>query len=189
VTPGTKHLFIRTIALLLLVHTAGVSSELTPGNCPKTLDFDKRVLAGDQVINLCDYLGKVILVVNTASECVYTPQYKGLEALYRRYKDQGLVVLGFPSNDFGGQEPGTEKQIQNFCRLSYSIQFPMFAKIQVRRENADLFYRELAKAGGGYPKWNFHKYLIDRNGTVFRGFPSRIHPDHPTLVRAIEDLL
>ncbi len=160
------------------------------GHCPETLDFNRRALASNEQINLCEhYAGKVVLIVNTASKCVYTPQYNGLEALYRRYKDRGLVVLGFPSNDFGAQEPGSEHQIQNFCQLTYKVDFPMFAKTRVISEHADPIYKELARQGGGYPRWNFHKYLLNRNGRVVASFPSRVKPQDTNLIKAIEDLL
>jgi glutathione peroxidase len=159
-------------------------------NCGPALDFEHRRLAGDETVKLCDaYQGKVLLVVNTASKCGFTGQYEGLEALYDKYKDRGLVVLGFPSNDFGNQEPGSEEQIQKFCRLTYSVQFPMFEKIHVKKGKADPFYRYLAAQAGGYPKWNFYKYLIDRDGNVVDYFSSITSPDSRKLVSAIEKLL
>lgn len=143
----------------------------------------------EQPQSLCEYAGKVLLVVNTASRCGYTPQYGGLEALYRKYRDQGLVVLGFPSNDFGGQEPGTNKQIAAFCVNQYAIDFPMFAKIPVKGNQAHPFYAELAKTTGTAPRWNFHKYLVDRSGTQVTSFDTRVEPNDPKLVAAIERLL
>jgi glutathione peroxidase len=140
----------------------------------------------EQPQSLCEYAGKVLLVVNTASECGYTPQYEGLEALYRRYKARGLVVLGFPSNDFGGQEPGSNQDIAAFCVNQYAIDFPMFAKTRLR-ENA--LYVELAKATGAAPRWNFHKYLVDRSGNPVESFDTRVEPDDPKLIMAIEKLL
>lgn len=155
--------------------------------CPATLDFNFRTLAGTEDVNLCQhYLGKVVLVVNTASKCVYTPQYEGLEALHDKYRNQGLVVLGFPSNDFGAQEPGTEKQIQRFCRLTYGVKFPMFEKIQVARKVAHPFYEKLARLAGEYPGWNFHKYLISRSGELVGSYRSRIRPTDSQLMEAIE---
>lgn len=159
-------------------------------SCPTTLNFTKRTLASDQEVNLCkEYLGKVVLVVNTASKCGYTPQYDGLEALYRKYKDKGLVVLGFPSNDFGGQEPGNEKQIQNFCRLTYGVEFPMFEKTHAAKANADPMYQILGNLAGEYPQWNFHKYLLDRQGRLVASYNSRVEPQSPTVVETIEKLL
>lgn len=158
--------------------------------CPPALDYYRRPLAGEQPVHLCDMLrGKVVLVVNTASKCAYTPQYDGLEKLYARYREQGLVVAGFPSNDFAGQEPGTEKQIQEFCRLTYAVQFPMFEKVRVTGESADAFYKNLATSTGEQPRWNFHKYLLDRNGRVVASFPSQVTPDDKRLINRIEELL
>jgi glutathione peroxidase len=135
---------------------------------------------------LCEYAGKVLLVVNTASECGYTPQYEGLEALYRKYKSRGLVVLGFPSNDFGAQEPGANKEIAAFCINQYAIDFPMFAKSELRK---NALFADLANATGQAPRWNFHKYLVDRSGARVQSFDTRVAPDDPKLVGAIERLL
>jgi glutathione peroxidase len=140
----------------------------------------------DQPQSLCEYAGSVVLVVNTASECGYTPQYEGLEALYRKYRSRGLVVLGFPSNDFGGQEPGSNREIAAFCVNQYAIDFPMFAKTELK---SNPLYAELAKATGAAPRWNFHKYLIDRSGRQVLSFDTRVEPDDPKLVSAIEKLL
>ena len=154
------------------------------------LDHDVRRLNSDEVINLREaYAGKVVLVVNTASKCAFTGQYEGLEALYAQYRDRGLVVLGFPSNDFGGQEPGTEQQIRDFCRLTYSVKFPMFAKTQVKKGRADPFFAGLAETAGRYPKWNFHKYLIDREGRLVDDYLSFTSPQSDAVVSAIEGLL
>ena len=124
----------------------------------KLLDQDFRRLASTDEVNLCEaYAGKVLLVVNTASKCGNTPQYDGLEKLYDQYGEEGLVVLGFPSNDFMGQEPGTEENIEEFCRLTYGVEFPMFEKTSVKKDNAHPFYVDLADSAGTYPTWNFHK--------------------------------
>ena len=158
--------------------------------CPESLDFHKRLLNEDQQVHLCDVMrGNVVLVVNTASKCAYTPQYDGLEKLHETYKERGLIVAGFPSNDFSGQEPGTEQQIQNFCRLTYSVEFPMFEKVRVKGASADPFYKYLAGATGEQPRWNFHKYLIDRDGRVVASLPSQVTPDDKRLVKMIEELL
>ena len=168
----------------------GLAADGGETQCPITLDFTKRTLASDQDVNLCkEYLGKVVLVVNTASKCGYTPQYEGLEALYRKYKDKGLVVLGFPSNDFGGQEPGSEKQIQDFCRLTYGVEFPMFEKTRAAKANADPIYRTLGDMAGEYPQWNFHKYVLDRQGRLIASYNSRIKPQSKTVIETIERLL
>jgi glutathione peroxidase len=178
---------------LLALGLAAVSSGAVatdPASCPPLLDVTMRQLAGTESVNLCEaYRGKVILVVNTASKCGFTPQYEGLEALYRKYKDQGLVVLGFPSNDFMSQEPGNEQEIQKFCRLTYSVEFPMFEKVSVKRGSATPIFERLAAAGAPYPKWNFFKYLIDRNGNYVDYFASTTSPDSGKVVRAIEKLL
>jgi len=153
--------------------------------CPALLDREMDSIL-DRPQSLCEYAGKVVLVVNTASECGYTPQYEGLEALYRKYKARGLVVLGFPSNDFGGQEPGSNKQIAEFCVNQYAIDFPMFAKTRLK-DNP--LYADLAKVTGRAPRWNFHKYLVDRSGGRVQSFDTRTEPDDPGLVAAIEKLL
>jgi glutathione peroxidase len=154
------------------------------------LDQDFRRLASEEEVNLCEaYEGKVILVVNTASKCGNTPQYDGLEAMYEQYGDDGLVVLGFPSNDFMGQEPGTEDQIQEFCRLTYGVEFPMFEKTAVKKDDAHPFYAALAESSGTYPTWNFHKYLIGRDGQLIEQFSPRTKPDNPGLVAAVETAL
>ena len=154
------------------------------------LDQDFRRLASDEVVNLGEaYAGKVILVVNTASKCGNTPQYDGLEKLYEEYQDDGLVILGFPSNDFFGQEPGTEEEIQEFCRLTYGVKFPMFEKVTVKEGDAHPFFDALAAAAGTYPTWNFHKYLIGRDGRLIAEFSPRTKPYDDGLVSSIESAL
>jgi len=158
-------------------------------DCPPLLDVALPTLMDDKTESICKYQGKVILVVNTASECGYTPQYEGLEKLYRRYKDRGLVVLGFPSNDFGGQEPGSNKEIAKFCQANYGVSFPMFSKSSVAKGAVNPFYARLVKATGTAPGWNFHKYLVDRSGTRAQSFATRVEPSDPKLVAEIERLL
>lgn len=154
------------------------------------LDQNFRKLATPDRVNLCEaYSGKVLLIVNTASKCGYTPQYEGLEKLYEKYEQQGLIVLGFPSNDFMGQEPGTEVEIQDFCRLTYDVKFPMFEKTTVKKEHAHPFYAQLAQLSGTYPTWNFHKYLIGRNGKFIAQFSPHTKPFDPPVVTAIEKAL
>jgi glutathione peroxidase len=143
----------------------------------------------DETVSLCQFKGKVVLIVNTASQCGFTPQYEGLEALYRRYKDRGLVVLGFPANDFGGQEPGSSKDIARFCQVNYGVSFPMFAKTAVVGPDANPLYRDLAAQSGKPPRWNFHKYLVDRNGAVVASFDSAISPRDARVTTQIERLL
>jgi len=158
--------------------------------CPEALDQRMRPLLGQEPVRLCEaYAGKVVLVVNTASKCGFTPQYEGLEQLYRELGPRGLVVLGFPSNDFGGQEPGSEAEIGKFCRATYGVQFPMFAKTVVKGDAAHPFFKRLAEIAGEAPLWNFHKYLIDRNGKVVGSYGSKTAPNAGQLRDAIEALL
>jgi len=154
------------------------------------LDREYRRLAGTERGNLRQaYGGDVLLVVNTASKCGYTPQYEGLEALHAKYQGRGFAVLGFPSNDFLGQEPGSEKQIRDFCTLTYGVKFPMFEKVHVKGRDATPLYVALRKATGTAPAWNFHKYLVDRDGRVVANFSSKVKPDDPALVARLEALL
>lgn len=177
---------MRTIAALCTILFAATA--LSAGG--SLLDQDFRRLASDEVVNLADaYTGKVILVVNTASKCGNTPQYEGLEKLYDEYRDDGLVVLGFPSNDFFGQEPGTEEEIQEFCRLTYGVRFPMFEKVTVKEGEAHPFFDGLAAAAGTYPTWNFHKYLIGRDGQLIAEFSPRTKPYDDRLVASIKTAL
>ncbi|HZM35000.1 MAG TPA: glutathione peroxidase [Burkholderiales bacterium] len=166
------------ISLLLLASPAVAA-------CPPILDRTLNTIH-EKPQSLCEYAGKVLLVVNTASECGYTPQYEGLEALHRKYGKRGLAVLGFPMNDFGGQEPGSNKEIAAFCINQYAIDFPMFAKTELKRNP---LFADLTKATGQAPRWNFHKYLVDRSGQPVAAFPSSVAPEDPRLVDAIEKLL
>jgi glutathione peroxidase len=143
----------------------------------------------DEPISLCQFGGKVLLIVNTASECGYTPQYDELENLYRRYRDRGFTVLGFPANDFGGQEPGSNKEIAQYCRLNYGITFPVFAKTSVVGANANPLFHELAAKTGKPPRWNFHKYLLDRVGQPVAVFESAVEPEDRRVTAHIETLL
>ena len=156
--------------------------------CPPLLDARLKDIDGHPR-NLCDYAGKVVLVVNTASQCGYTGQYEGLQALSDRYGPQGLVVLGLPANDFAGQEPGSDAQIKNFCESRFQVDFQLFAKTGVTAANANPLHEALARATGERPAWNFHKYLIDRSGTRALSFPSRVEPQSKEMVQAIESLL
>ena len=173
---------LATLAFALSAPTLACDSAL--------LDQSFQRLASDETVNLCEaYAGNVVLVVNTASKCGNTPQYDGLEKLYEEYGEAGLVVLGFPSNDFMGQEPGTEEEIQSFCRLTYGVKFPMFEKTKVRNDEADPFFVALADASGTYPTWNFHKFLIGRDGELISEFAPRTRPYDSKLVAAIEGAL
>ena len=174
--------------LALIAMSALAATPQALAACPELLDRRvETLMEGDT--SLCQYSGKVLLVVNTASRCGYTPQYEGLEKLYRRYKDKGLVVLGFPSNDFGGQEPGSAKDIAKFCEVNYGVSFPMFAKTRVAAGAADPFYENLAGVSGSRPQWNFHKYLIDRRGEKVLAFDTKVAPEDRKLVAEIERLL
>ncbi|HEY1128216.1 MAG TPA: glutathione peroxidase [Roseateles sp.] len=175
---------LKSLKILMFMVLAGVSAAALAAGL---LDVSYRPLAGKAPVNLKKaYAGQVLLIVNTASKCGYTPQYEGLESLHQRYAGQGFSVLGFPSNDFKGQEPGSEKEIQEFCTLTYGVKFPMFEKVVVTGDNATPLYKSLAQATGTAPAWNFHKYLIGRNGRVVANFPSKTAPDDPALVAAIE---
>jgi len=139
-------------------------------------------------VNLEAYKGKVLLVVNTASECGFTPQYAGLEALYQKYKAKGFEVLAFPSNDFGGQEPGTEAEIKKFCELKYKTTFPLFSKAKVKT-NADPLFALLQKETGENVGWNFGKFLVNKEGKVLKYYPSKVEPMSAELTKAIEAAL
>lgn len=185
----------RWAALLALAVVATFSLAPAParaqnaaGACPPLLQHTFASLQTGEPRTLCQYRGNVLLVVNTASFCGFTGQYEGLEALYRKYRARGLVVLGFPANDFGGQEPGSNREIAQFCRTSYGIEFPMFEKSDGRLA-AKPFYAELIRRSGEAPSWNFHKYLIDRSGQKVQAFKSAVEPNDREFVRAIERLL
>lgn len=160
-----------------------------PASCPAILKQSFKRLQDEAPQDLCQYSGKVILVVNTASYCGFTNQYEGLEGLYAKYGSKGLVVLGFPSNDFGQQEPGSSKEIADFCYNTYGVKFPMFAKSVVSGKEPNPLFANLIKATGKAPAWNFHKYLIDRNGNVVSNFGSKVTPTDKQLVGAIEKAL
>ena len=157
--------------------------------CPVLLQHTFARLQDEKPQALCQYSGKVVLVVNTASHCGFTPQYEGLEALYAKYGPQGLVVLGFPTNDFGQQEPGDGKQIADFCFNTYGVKFPMFSKTVVKGKDINPFYAQLAKATGKTPGWNFHKYLLDRQGRAVASFDSNVTPTSAQLVSSVEKAL
>ena len=158
-------------------------------SCPAVLQHRVDRLQDEKPQDLCQYAGRVVLVVNTASFCGYTGQYKGLEELYARYQAQGFVVLGFPSNDFGRQEPGSNQAIADFCENTFGVRFPMFSKSTVVGAQAHPMFQQLTKLSGQAPRWNFHKYLIDRNGQTVRSYPSTVEPQNPTLLRDIERFL
>ncbi|WP_409029606.1 glutathione peroxidase [Gracilimonas sediminicola] len=152
-------------------------------------DFTVQDIDGEE-ISLEQYKGQVVLVVNVASKCGYTPQYEGLQKIYETYKDDGFVILGFPANNFNGQEPGTDQEIKQFCTLEYGVEFPMFSKVSVKGEDqADLFSYLTSVPNDDFDgeiKWNFEKFLIDKNGLLKRRFRSSVEPQSETLVAAIE---
>lgn len=159
-----------------------------PADCPPLLrqSFDR--LQDEKPQSLCQYKGKVLLVVNTASFCGFTRQYKGLEALDRKYRAGGLVVLGFPSNDFS-QETGSNKDVADFCENTFGVKFPMFVKSAVRGSDANPLFKELARQTGTTPKWNFYKYLVGRDGKVVAAYSSLTEPDDRELLGALEKQL
>lgn len=177
---------MRVLVALFTLVTAMSAHAASP--CPPLLNHSMKDIEGTPQ-NLCSYAGKVILVVNTASRCGYTGQYKGLQALYSKYRDRGFVVLGFPANDFGAQEPGTNAQIRDFCETNYQVDFPLFSKVGVLASNANPLHEALARATGERPRWNFHKYLIDRSGTQVRSFASQVDPESKEIVQTIESML
>ena len=165
--------------------SSGIAAE---SPCPAILDHKFANLM-DEPVSLCQFRGKVLLIVNTASECGYTPQYDGLERLYRRYRDRGFAVLAFPANDFGGQEPGSNKEIAQFCRVNYGITFPVFAKTAVVGANANPLFRELAAKTKKPPQWNFHKFLLDKASQPVAAFESAVEPEDRRITAEIEKLL
>ena len=183
----SRSIYFFALAMFISLSSAPPSRSAEP-TCPPILDHKFANLM-DEPISLCQFRGKVVLIVNTASECGYTPQYDGLEKIYRRYRDKGFVVLGFPANDFGGQEPGSNQQIAQFCQVNYGITFPVFAKTAVGGANANPLYRQLATRTGQPPKWNFHKYLVDKSGQQITTFESAVEPEDRRLTAQIEKLL
>jgi glutathione peroxidase len=175
-------------ALLAGALLAPATASAAP-SCPALLNRQALRLQDEKPQNLCQYAGQVVVIVNTASFCGFTPQYKGLEALYQRYRDRGLVVLGFPSNDFGAQEPGSSKDIADFCENTFGVKFPMFTKTRVTESagaQVDTLYVELRRRTGAAPKWNFHKYVVSRDGNAVLSFASTVEPDDAAFVREIE---
>jgi len=176
----------RILLLLVLVAATALAASETD-----VLSYNmKRIDGTPQALG--DYRGQVLLLVNVASKCGNTPQYEGLEALYEKYQGRGFAVLGFPSNDFGGQEPGSDAEIATFCRSTYGVKFPMFSKIHVKGEQAHPLYQQLTALPepiGGPVGWNFQKYLVDRNGQVVARYSPRTQPDDAELVARIEALL
>ena len=178
---------IRAIVLLMVILMASSATEAAEQTA---YDFAFTAIDGGP-LPLSNFKGKAVLVVNTASECGYTPQYKDLQALWQRYRDRGLVVLGVPSNDFGGQEPGTEAEIKRFCERQYAVDFPLTAKVHVTGGEAHPFYQWAANVAGeaASPRWNFHKYLVGPDGELAAWFPTKTSPTAAEVTEAVEDAL
>lgn len=155
---------------------------------PTAHDFSAKTIRGEEK-KLVEYKDKVLLIVNTASECGLTPQYAGLEALHKRFAERGLRVLGFPANQFGAQEPGTNEQISTFCTKNYGVSFDMFAKVVVKGEGIDPLFAWLTKETGGDIKWNFGKFLIGKGGEILARFEPKVEPEDAEIVAAIEKAL
>jgi len=186
---------ISASCLVLIVTAAGVWGVGRSGSraASSIYDFSMKDIDG-KTVNLADFRGKVVLVVNVASRCGFTPQYEGLQNLYLKYQQQGFVILGFPANNFGFQEPGTNAEIKSFCSAKYNVTFPIFSKISVKGDDIDPLYRYLTdKASdpqyGGDIKWNFNKFLIDRKGNIIARFEPPVKPDSDQMVQAIEKAL
>nr|WP_285817568.1 glutathione peroxidase [Echinimonas agarilytica] len=174
---------------MLAAISVGFTAVVQAADCPDTLKFMKRKLNSSETVNMCsEYKGKTLLIVNTASYCGFTPQFKGLEALYENYKDKDVVVLGFPSHDFN-QEDKEEGKTAELCELTYGVKFPMFEPMAVRGDDADPLYRKLAEQAGESPKWNFHKYVVDRSGKVIASFGAMTTPEDDDLIEAIESTM
>jgi len=178
-----------TLFFIALGLSAAMATETTvSGPCPAILQHSVLRLQDEKPQNLCQYAGQVVVVVNTASFCGFTSQYKGLEALYAKYKEQGLVVLGFPSNDFS-QEPESNSKIADFCENTFGVKFPMFVKTTVRGNEAIPLFKQLADQTGTTPKWNFYKYVISRDGQRIKSFSSITGPQDKSFVQEVEKQL
>ncbi len=176
-------------SIVLSLSTPALAQEQTTPDCGALLEHEFQLLHDVESSNLCRaHGGKVLLVVNTASRCGFTPQLEGLETLYQTYRERGFAVLGFPSDDFN-QELDDEKAIASFCKENYGVSFPMFSKSSVQGDEANPLYRQLTERSGKAPQWNFFKYLIDRDGKVVDVYSSRVAPDDAALIERIESLL
>lgn len=177
-----RYFAVTLLAVLTLMTSTAMSA------CPDVLNHNLKNLDGEPM-DLCRFAGKVVLAVNTASYCGNTPQYEGLQTLYRKYGSRGLVVVGFPANDFGSQEPGSNSEIRDFCELTYGVEFPMVEKTSVVPGKANPVFAELARMTNDAPEWNFHKYLLSRDGNRAFSYPARMKPENPEIVSQIEALL
>ncbi|HYO80347.1 MAG TPA: glutathione peroxidase [Bryobacteraceae bacterium] len=171
---------LRTLALAATLATSAFAASTVH-------EFTLKGIDGNQV-PLSQYKGKALLFVNVASQCGYTPQYAGLQALYEKYKDRGLVIIGVPANDFGSQEPGTDTEIKEFCSRKYNVTFPMMSKVSVKGSGMTPLYTYLTQTGGDV-KWNFTKFLVDKEGRIVERFESKVKPDAPELTAAVEKTL
>jgi len=178
----TNNSFVFIVIVIFLI---GLSS--MPSRAEIAYEYEFQSIDGEQ-LPMLQFKGKAVLVVNTASFCGYTPQYEGLQSLWETYREQGLVVLGVPSNDFGSQEPGSESEIKDFCQTNFSVDFPMTSKQRVKGNAAHPFFRWVS-AEVGAPQWNFHKYLLGPDGALVNGYPSRTEPMSAKLRSAIESVL
>ncbi|MEY4675579.1 MAG: hypothetical protein RLZZ470_86 [Pseudomonadota bacterium] len=177
-----------SVWLVCIVCQPALAETPKPAACPAVLQHTVERLQDEKPQNLCQYAGQVVVVVNTASFCGFTPQYKSLEELHARYKDKGLVVLGFPSNDFS-QEPENNKKIADFCENTYGVKFPMFSKTAVRGSDASPLFKQLTQITDTAPKWNFYKYTISRDGKQVKSFNSAADPLGKTFIAEIEKQL
>ena len=181
-------LLLAVLSLAPAAWAADPKPASSAGECPVVLRHTVERLQDEKPQNLCQYAGQVVLVVNTASYCGFTPQYKSLEALYDKYKDKGLVVLGFPSNDFS-QEPGNNQKIADFCENTYGVKFPMFSKTTVRGNDASPLFKQLTQLTDTAPKWNFYKYIISRDGKQVKSYNSTTDPMDKAFLAEVEKLL
>ena len=175
------------MTILSSIFFLGVSTMTAAATCPELYNHQFTTLQGEK-INLCDYQNKPILLVNTASKCGFTPQFEALEGLYKKYKSQGLMVIGFPSNDFR-QDPGNNKEIGDFCKMTYGVNFPMVTKSSVTGPDASPFYKQLAAKSGQAPKWNFYKYVITPGGKEVSAFDSSVQPNSTDILSKISPYL
>ena len=187
-----KNLIILNILIIFSFSFGETTSVYTGEKMNNIYDFSMISIDGNE-INLSDFRGKVVMIVNVASKCGFTPQYETLQEIYTKYKNQGFVILGFPANNFLWQEPGTDKEIETFCSLNYNVTFPMFSKISVKGKNIDPLYKFLTEKGpekfNGKIRWNFTKFLINKEGIVVDRFTPKTKPDSPEIVKRIEEIL
>ncbi|MDC1466809.1 glutathione peroxidase [Litorivicinus sp.] len=182
---------LNKIGIQCLILVISMTTLKAKADCAALLDHSIRQLAGEKVDRLCElYQNQVVMIVNTASKCGFTPQFDGLEKLYKKHKSEGFVVLGFPSKDFGNQEYASESETADFCRLTYGVQFPMYETMHAKKGKADPLFKGLAEAADNdYPSWNFHKYILDRNGKLVGSFGSFTGPSSKRMERVILEAL